>query len=157
MTPIELKALVVDVLESFHVRKHYKNEAPDLHDHIEEALRARLDSGGHTSVTIKRCSGRGCPRVNLLGTSFWPDLELSLDGDPTIALEVKHVKRSFASALSAAIGQCLIYQFKYKYVACFILHRGPDDRKLVQFNEHFWAKMQDLQIPVVVRQNPDDS
>ena len=73
-------------LKTFRVRDHYENEGTDLHDHIEEALRARLDSGGHASVTIKRSSGRGCPRVDLLGTSFWPDFDLSLQGDPVVAV-----------------------------------------------------------------------
>lgn len=120
----------LEVLEKMEIRKSYKSEN-ELQKHMEEYLQEHISE----TYTLGTNSGKKCPRINALGTSFWPDLEIvePATDKPLVGIEIKHIgskSKSAASSISTAIGQSLIYKSIYDVVIIFIVNRGIYNKDL---------------------------
>ena len=118
-----INKIVMDILRNCPLESEYDGEERGLQPFLEKKA---FNENGVTDLETKMSVGNNnTPRVDLLGTNFWPDIEISLGGNPVLAIEVKYQKKSLPAALALLIGQCLIYKLKYRSVIGFILHRGP--------------------------------
>jgi hypothetical protein len=148
---------VIDILKELPMPGKYESEERELQPHLKREISRALEAVGLMDYCHIKLSTGGLdrPRVDLLGTNFWPDIEISYQGEPLIAIEVKHTK-SLPGALAATIGQCTIYKLKYPHTIGFILHRGPRNPDLCEYDDQFWTSMKEIDIPIVLRfQLPD--
>jgi hypothetical protein len=67
----------------------------------------------------------------LLGTSFWPDVEVTAGTARLAAIEVKSIRsqQPTSKAIAEAIGQSIIYSIRYPHVFTFIVHYGRSDTR----------------------------
>lgn len=103
-------------------------------------------------VTIS-VGGTGKPSLKLLGTSFWPDVEVSEDGTRLIAIEVKLIQPQHrpSAAIAQALGQAIIYSFAYPKVFTFVVHSGPYDERCNEYDLELHKRLAPFSIEVVVR------
>jgi len=150
----ELYQAVFETLDSIHLEE-YESEENQLQPYLEAEIARLLKRAFPHKYEIKMClGGENRPRVDLLGTNFWPDIEISKDGEPLLAVEVKLVKKSLATAVSATIGQCLLYKLKYKYVIGFIKNQVRINSQYNEFDEQFKEMLRRLEFPLIIRSNP---
>ena len=143
---------LVDLLHEIELHENYTHEENGLQPHLEESISQWLQLFFSDGYNVKiSVGGGGRPRVDLLGTNFWPDVEISYKGKPAIAIEVKYAKRGLPGAISSTIGQCLIYKLKYPYVAGFLIYRGPTNPKLNEYDAPFHGMIKRLGFPLVIR------
>ena len=115
------------------LRDRYASEQQELQPDLADALKKALGSGFDVQISIG--SGDPKPHVALFGTTFWPDIVVSCNGVPSLAIEVKHIRKgqSPAKAIAETIGQCLIYSLLYPRVIGFILRDGtPEPEPLAE-------------------------
>ncbi|MFC1925695.1 hypothetical protein ACFLW2_03245 [Chloroflexota bacterium] len=115
----------------------------DVGDVITEYVKATLEEMAHVSVR-----GQDKGKNNAIwafGTDFCPAISVGLRGVPTVALEVKLAKRdgNLADAVTAAIGQALLYSVQYSYVIVFILDRTKSDLYKHWFDSEIEARLWD--------------
>lgn len=144
--------IICDTLKSISLEKDYESEEKGLQPHLKRAImnafsENRLDDY-KTKISV---GGKNRPRIDLLGTNFWPDIEISKNGEPLIAVEVKYEKKSLPNALSSLLGQCLIYKLKYKFVIGFILHRGSTNSNYEEYDHKFWTMIEELDLSIIIR------
>ena len=151
MSAEKLYQIISETLKSSPIVT-YSSEEKQLQPYLESKISKVLMNIFPGEYEIKMSvGGQGRPRVDLLGTNFWPDIEISKNGNPLLAIEVKLVRKSLATAVSAAIGQCLIYKLKYKYVICFIRNQVKTDPKYNEFDEQFWQMLERLKLELIIR------
>ena len=84
--------------------------------HIQAAARRITATGVSRSTRTNdyQRRGTGKPNLKLLGTSFWPDIEISEGGTRRAAIEVKliHPRQRASHAIAEAIGQSVIYSIR---------------------------------------------
>jgi hypothetical protein len=132
--------------------EEYESEETQLQPYLETEISKTLETASADKYEIKiSIGGRNRPRVDLLGTNFWPDIEISRDGNPFLAVEVKLAKDSLAGALTGTIGQCLIYKLKYKYVIGFIKNQARTDPRCNEFDAKFEEMLNRLEFPLIIR------
>jgi hypothetical protein len=133
--------------------EEFQSEEKDLQPYLEKEIAYVLNKSFPGQYKTKASiGGTKRPKVDLLGTNFWPDIEVSsVDGKPVLAVEVKLAKKSLASAISGTIGQCLIYKLKYEHVVGFIKNQAKVDPRYAEYNEEFWKMMKTLKIPLIIR------
>jgi hypothetical protein len=130
----------------------YENEEKQLQPHLQTEISKALENASADKYQVKiSIGGQNRPRVDLLGTNFWPDIEISTNGEACLAVEVKLAKKSLAGAISGTIGQCLIYKLKYKYVMGFIKNQARTDPKYCEFDTKFEDMLNRLGFPLIVR------
>jgi hypothetical protein len=97
--------------------------------------------------------GRGKPRVELLGTSFWPDIEIKEGNTLLVAIEVKLVRRdqSASKALAEAIGQGVVYSVRYPRVFVLIVHYGRSNDRFHEEDASFERRLSLLNIELIMR------
>jgi hypothetical protein len=142
------------VLETFKSipLEEYTCEEKQLQPYLETEIARVLDNAFPGEYEMKMClGGENRPRVDLLGTNFWPDIEISKDGEALLAVEVKLARKSLATAVSATIGQCLLYKLKYKYVIGFIRNQGRINSQYNEFDEQFEEMLKRLEFPLIIR------
>lgn len=143
---------LVDLLDNIELHEEYKDEERGLQPYLERSIARWLHMIFNDDYQLKISVGGGeRPRVDLLGTNFWPDIEISYKGKPVIAIEVKYTKRGLTSAITSSIGQCLIYKLKYPYVVGFLIYRGPTDPKLNEYDAPFYDMIERLGFPLLIR------
>ena len=82
MTDPDLVAEVIrETLTRMPLADAYPDEQRNLQPHVQTALEAALRQsfGPATLRTVISVGGTGKPSLKLLGTSFWPDVEVSED------------------------------------------------------------------------------
>ena len=150
----KLYQAVIDTLERINLEE-YESEENQLQPYLEEEIAILLERVFPGKYEIKMSiGGTNRPRVDLLGTNFWPDIEISKDGQPLLAVEVKLAKDSLATAISATIGQCLLYKLKYKYVIGFIRNQRKINPQCNEFDEQFEEMLENLEFPLIIRSDP---
>lgn len=131
-------AHVIDVvraaLSRMPLAPAYADEQRDLQPHIKAVLEQSLrqafpEADLRTTISV---GGTGKPRLNLLGTSFWPDVEVTDGTTRLIAIEVKRIsqQQGASKAIAEAIGQSIIYSIRYPHVLTFIVHYARSDDRL---------------------------
>jgi hypothetical protein len=151
MNTENLYQTVYETLRSIPLEE-YASEETQLQPYLETAISGVLDSKFLGKYEIKMSvGGKNRPRVDLLGTNFWPDIEISRDGAPLLAVEVKLAGKSLAPAVSATIGQCLIYKLKYKYVIGFIRNQARINPQFNEFDRQLEDTLNRLGFPLIIR------
>ena len=151
MSTEKLYQVISETLKSIPVGE-YTSEEKQLQPYLESEISKILMNIFPEEYEIKMSvGGQGRPKVDLLGTNFWPDIEISKEGKPLLAIEVKLVRKSLATAVSSAIGQCLIYKLKYEYVIGFIRNQVQTYPKYNEFNEQFWQMLERLKLELIIR------
>ena len=144
---------VFETLESIPLEE-YTSEEKQLQPYLETEIARVLDSAFPGEYQIKMSlGGEGRPRVDLLGTNFWPDIEISKNGASLLAVEVKLVRKSLATAVSATIGQCQIYKLKYKHVIGFISNQVRINPHYNEFDKQFEEMLKRLEFSLIIRSN----
>ncbi len=162
MGDLALMARVVrETLARFPLRHAYSSEQSDLQPHIQAELDKALREAvpdARVRVTIS-VGGTGKSSLKLLGTSFWPDVEVSDDGTRLIAIEVKLIRREHrpSAAIAQALGQAIIYSFAYPKVFTFVVHSGPYDDRCDEYDSELHTRLLPLNIEVVVRRLGNES
>jgi hypothetical protein len=152
MSGSDVYELVMETLKSCPLKPEYRNEERDLQPELKRLIERALDSSGLGAYDVKiSLGGRGKPRVDLLGTSFWPDIEISNDNKPIIAIEVKFEKKSLAGAITSALGKSIIYKLKYKHLIGFVYHVGKTDPRLNEFDTAFHKMIEGLGVNFIIR------
>jgi len=152
----ELYQAVFETLESIPLEKYESEEKqlqPYLQYQISEVLESQLPGEYEIKISV---GGKNRPRVDLLGTNVWPDIEISKDGEPCLAVEVKLVNhnKSLTTAISETLGQCLLYKLKYKYVIGFIVNQVAGDAQYNEYDKQFEEMLKGLEFPLIIRSNP---
>jgi hypothetical protein len=134
--------------------KEYESEEKELQPYLGQEIANVLDKSFPGKYETKTSiGGRKRPRVDLLGTNFWPDIEVSsLNGEPILAVEVKLAKkRSLAAAISGTIGQCMIYTLKYQHVVGFRKNQVTTYQQNNEYDEQFEKMLHRLKLPLIIR------
>ena len=130
----------------------YENEEKQLQPYLQTEISKLLEAESADKYQVKiSIGGRNKPKVDLLGTNFWPDIEISTNGEPCLAVEVKLAQKSLAGAISGTIGQCLIYKLKYNYVIGFIKNQAKTDPNYNEFDTKFEHMLNELNFPLIIR------
>jgi hypothetical protein len=143
------------VLRQFSLAPSYRDEQRDFQRPIAEEIRQSLkQSFPKTPPQVTTSTGgRGKPRVELLGTSFWPDIEIK-DGNKLLAaIEVKLVRRdqSASKALAEAVGQGVVYAVRYPWVFVLIVHYGRSNDRLHKEDTSFEKRLLLFNIELILR------
>jgi len=151
MNSERLYQVVLKTLETIPLAE-YENEERQLQPYLREKICNVLETSFPGKCGVKMSiGGKKRPRVDLFGTNFWPDMEVSMDGKPILAIEVKLAKKSLAAAISGTIGQCILYKLKYEHALGFIKNQA---RTSPQYNEYD-GKLRDmlngLKVPLIIR------
>lgn len=109
----------------------YVDEQRDLQPRVKSALDESLRQSfpaANLRTTIS-VGGTGKPSLRLLGTSFWPDVEVTEGNVPLAAIEVKLIRsqQPASKSIAEAIGQSIIYSIRYPHVFAFVVHYGRSD------------------------------
>jgi len=130
----------------------YKSEEKQLQPYLQAEVSRVLENvfPGEYEVKIS-IGGKKRPRVDLRGTNFWPDIEISKNGKPLLAVEVKLAGKSLATAISGTLGQCLIYKLKYEYVIGFIKSQVRVYPQYNEFDKQFEEMLEKLGFPLIIR------
>ncbi|MBI1894446.1 MAG: hypothetical protein HYS14_10065, partial [Candidatus Rokubacteria bacterium] len=128
-------SLVAEAIRGTLVRmplaQSYADEQRDLQPHVQRALEESLQGSfpGADLRTVISVGGTGKPNLRLLGTRFWPDVEISDSTKPIAAIEVKLIRSEHpaSKAIAEAIGQSIIYSIRYPRVFTFVVHYGRSD------------------------------
>lgn len=151
MNAEKLYQAVFEKLKSISLGE-YASEEKQLQPYLETEISKLLESTFPGEYEIKMSvGGQDRPRVDLLGTNFWPDIAVSKNGESLLAVEVKLVRKSLATAVSATIGQCLIYKLKYKYVIGFIRSQVRIYPQYNEFDKQFEEMLKTLGFPLIIR------
>ncbi len=155
----ELKDAILNTLQSMALRGEYFDEQRDLQPHVHEAIKSLLtcNYGTQYGCNVSVGPGRPKPSIKLLGTSFWPDIEVYEGSTPLIGIGLKLVKKDHrASArISETLGQALIYKVRYPHVIAMIVHYGYYDAKLSDKDEDMKSLLARHEIDLVLRRPSD--
>jgi hypothetical protein len=131
------------------------NEQTDLQPQVQAALEKAFNRTFpqrplHITTSI---GGAAKPNLRLLGTSFWPDVEIA-EGDTLLAaIEVKIVRprQTPSKAIAEALGQSLVYSIRYHWVFAFVVHHGRSDDRHHSEDARLARRLLPLNIQLVLR------
>ena len=107
--PEEVRERVLDVLRSMPLRQRYRDEQKELQPEIKEALSSAL--GPSFDIVISVGKGAPKPRIEILGTTIWPDVHIAYGNEAIVAIETKLVgAENFTGDLAQALGQAVLYR-----------------------------------------------
>jgi len=156
---LELKDAIVEALQSMPLRGAYIDEQRDLQPHVHEVINSVLNSRFGTQFGCIVSIGAGAPKPNIrmMGTSFWPDIEVCDGNVPVLGIELKFVNRDrrASSRISETLGQALIYKLRYPHVIAMIVHYGNYDLKLSDKDNEMKSLLKDFGIDLVLRRPSD--
>ena len=138
MTPLNLRETVSTALESMTLQESYASEEGDFQDAVMESIRVSLNDAGFTGISISgSVGGTNRPRIDLLGTNMWPDVEISAAGHERLAIELKLIRpdASLPGGIKEAVGQAFIYRLKYSESIVFIVSYRPGDDRLHEYDD----------------------
>ena len=124
---------------------------PQIQAALDQSLKAVFPQ--RRFIVTTSVGGKAKPNLRLLGTSFWPDLEIA-DGDRLLAaIEVKVVRpgNSPSKAIAEAIGQSLVYSIRYPRVFAFIVNFGHSDDRYHNEDAGIIKQLHQLNIELMLR------
>lgn len=106
-----------------------------------------------TLLTTISIGGKGKPNLRLLGTSFWPDVEVTDGNTRFAAIEVKLIRprQPASKAIAEAIGQSIIYSIHYPRVFAFILHHGRSDDRFHDEDAVLKKRLLPINVELILR------
>jgi hypothetical protein len=153
--PSAIAEVIDHTLRHFPLAPAYASEQRDLQPHvqaeIEKSLRRTFPELG--LVTTISVGGNGKPSLKLLGTSYWPDVEIADGNEGLVAIEVKLIRprQATSKAMAEAVGQALIYSVRYPRVFAFILNYGRSDNNLHDEDTGLTDRLLSLSIGLILR------
>ena len=135
---MSLTEKVVAALESMTLLESYVSEEGDFQDAVMEAIRTGLGDAGLTDIAITgSVGGLDRPRIDLLGTNMWPDVEIAAEGGDLLGIELKLIRphASLPGGIKEAVGQAFIYRLKYSETIAFIVSYRPGDDRLHEYDK----------------------
>lgn len=156
MTDPALVALTIrEALTRMPLAGTYSDEQRDLQPAVQAALepallRAFPDAPLRTVISV---GGTGKPNLKLLGTSFWPDVEVTEDGTQLAAIEVKFIRagQPASKALAEVIGQAVIYSIRYPRVFAFVINYGRSDDRYHAADADLDKRLMPFNIELILR------
>lgn len=111
-----------------------------------------------TSKETISVGGIGKPKLRLLGTSFWPDVEVTEGTIRLAAIEVKLIRsqQPASKAIAEAIGQSIIYSIRYPYVFTFLVHYGRSDDRYHDEDAGLEKRLSPYNVELILRRSGDD-
>ena len=105
--------------------------------------------------TIISVGGTGKPSLRLLGTSFWPDVEVTEDAARLAAIELKLIRsqQPASKAIAEAIGQSVIYSIRYPHVFTFLVHYGHSDARHHEEDAGLTKRLALYNVELILRQS----
>jgi hypothetical protein len=138
----------------------YADEQKDLQPHVqwalEESLRQSFPAANlRTTISV---GGTGKPSLRLLGTSFWPDVEVTEGAAPLAAIEVKLVRsqQPASKAIAEAIGQSIIYSIRYPHVFTFLVQYSRSDARHHEEDAGLEKRLSPYNVELILRRSGDD-
>jgi hypothetical protein len=139
--------------------RQYRSEEDELMPAVKRHLEETFTANGIKRIEVIPCKGEGsegrAPHVYLLGTSFWPDLELQFRGKPILVIELKLVKpgprTGLSKSISEALGQMLIYTLKYPHVIGFVAQSVAGDAKRHEYDNEFPELCRRHEVKLLIR------
>ena len=155
MTSDHVYQLVFKTLKEISLNE-YENEEKELQPYLKDEIFKAVEKTFPGVYDVRMSIGgkeKESPRVDLLGTNFWPDIEVSsTEGEPILAVEVKLAKqKSFAASISTTIGQCMIYKLKYPHVLGFIKNQKKTYYRNDEYDQEFERMLNRLKLPLIIR------
>lgn len=137
----------------------YADEQRDLQPHVQRALEESFQQSFPTAnlLTVISVGGTGKPRLSLLGTRFWPDVEIRAGTTAVAAIEVKLIRQahSASKAIAEAIGQSLIYSIRYPRVFAFVVHYGRSNHRYHDDDAELAKRLSPLNVELILRTTSD--
>ena len=159
MDNASLTGIVTSSLLSMPLADSYQSEEGDFQDAVRDHLDQVLALYHQTATTTASVGGSNRPRIDLLGTNVWPDIEVCIGDRAMVGIELKLVRQnaSLPSGIKEALGQAFLYRLKYPRSIAFVLSAKPENRKLHEFDEklHDWCEK--TGISFILRSYPDKS
>lgn len=146
----EVRDSVLSVLRSMPLRPRYRDEQKELQPEIEKALSSAL--GPSFDIVISVGKGAPKPRIEILGTTIWPDVHIAYGNEDLIAIETKLVGvENFTGDLAQAVGQAVLYRRRYPYSIGFVVSQSrPMDPPV-------WCwSLGDMDVDFIVRSNREE-
>jgi hypothetical protein len=161
MTDINLlTSSVRDVLYHFPLKHEYRSEQRDLQPHVQAALQDELRKSFPLAALAVNISvgGIGKPSLKLLGTSFWPDVEITEGNTPIAAIETKLVRpgENPSKGISEALGQAIIYGIHYPKVFALVVHFGRSDPRSHDEDAALTNHLIPFNVELVLRRREDN-
>ena len=77
-------SLLIEMLRTMSLHDEYRDEERDLQSHIQSEIDELLERFGLEGCeTIISVGGNSLkPHIDMLGTDFWPDIEIVHKGEP---------------------------------------------------------------------------
>jgi len=138
----------------------YADEQRDLQPHVQRALEESVQQSfpaANVRTTIS-VGGTGKPNLDLLGTSFWPDVEINEGTIRLAAIEVKLIRsqESASKAIAEAIGQSVIYSIRYPHVFTFLVHYGRSDDRHHEEDAGLEQRLSPYNVELILRRSGND-
>jgi hypothetical protein len=147
----DLVRRVTQALNECPLRPQYRSEQQELQPDLADAIGKELPAQYHLITSTGGEDKK--PYLNICGTSFWPDIEISESGKPLIAVEIKHIPqdKSASKRIAEAIGQALIYRVRYPYTIVFVLNRGKHTTEGAEQDDELRTFLHDCGIELILR------
>jgi hypothetical protein len=147
-------------LTGMPLASEYADEQRDLQPYVQRALEASLRQSfpaANLRTTIS-VGGTGKPSLRLLGTSFWPDVEVTEGTVRLAAIEVKLIcsQQPASKTIAEAIGQSIIYSIRYPHVFTFLVHYGRSDARHHQEDAGLEKRLSPYNVELILRRSGDD-
>ncbi len=151
----KLEELITNTLKNMPLAPEYADEQRDLQPDIKRAVDAALFTRyGEKYKSVSSTGGeKPKPSIEMLGTSYWPDLEIREANEAILGMEIKLIRKNHSPAkpLAEAFGQALIYRLRYPLVYVMVVHYGNSNPNLNK-NDKDWLKLlKGLNIGLIVR------
>ena len=147
--------VIRETLTRMQLPSAYEDEQRDLQPHVQRALEKSLRQSlpGADLRTIISVGGSGKPNLRLLGTSFWPDVEVTEGTSRLAAIEVKLIRaqQPASKAIAEAIGQSIIYSIRYPHVFTFLVHYGRSDARQHEEDASLEKRLSPYNVELIVR------
>jgi hypothetical protein len=158
--PGRVAEVIRETLTRIPLASEYADEQKDLQPHVQRALEESLrrwfpTANLRTTISV---GGTNMPSLKLLGTSFWPDVEVTEGTVPLAAIEVKLVRsqQSASKAIAEAIGQSIIYSIRYPHVFTFLVHYGRSDARQHGEDAGLEKRLSPYNVELILRRAGDD-
>ena len=153
----EFEQFITKTLTEMPLASEYADEQRNLQPDIKRAVDAALsDRYGEEYKSVSSTGGeKPKPSIEMLGTSYWPDLEIRDANEASVGMEVKLIRKNHSPAkpLAEALGQALIYRLRYPLVYVVIVHSGNYNSNLNKNDENLMKLLKGLNISLIVRRS----
>ena len=137
----------------------YADEQRDLQPHVQRVLEESFEKSFPAAnlQTIISVGGTDKPRLTLLGTRFWPDIEIRAGTTAVAAIEVKLIRDGHpaSKAIAEAIGQSLIYSIRHPRVFTFVVHYGRSNYRYHDDDAELTKRLSHLNVELILRTAKD--